>query len=475
MFDQTFSFKNIEVIFNIENRKGHIDLSRMPQPYQDVVVEVRACRSDLKVFSKKKRKDWTDAERQDYEQKRELLTQLLDKKAAILQSIYDDIETQINKPNFAFQLTAYDYGQKQCFTIDDTDWNQFYAMKILQRNLVHLFNVEMLNRHTVMANLKLLLNTKMPFYIIRTDVKSFFESIPQDQLFRMIERNSMLNTKTKSMVKKLFIDYENQKEKVRVPRGKGVPRGIGISSPLSEIFMNPLDKQIRERQEVVFYVRYVDDIFMVLTSLGTEKTLKDYYNSIQETFSKYGLTLQPIGSSKCNLVDEYSTTTDHAMDVSLTYLGYHLYMKKSKGVVTTQFGLSDLRKDKLKERIDHIFTRFSHVVKVNPSHARRDLQDGLNLISGNIRLSKVKSGVKVGFYYNNDLLDREDDFSEIQNYLNSKIPVVPVNMFANPVDKTKYENRLSSIIQHVDFKSRWNDHKMFDLGLERIKSIERWL
>lgn len=474
MFDQTFSAKNIEVIFNVENRKGHVDLSRMPQPYRDVVAEVKACRTDLKQFSTKKRKDWSDAEHQDYEQKKEQLKQLLEKKDEVLQRIFEEIEVNINKPSFSFLLTAYDYG-KQCFTIDGSDWKQFYAMKILQRNLARLFNVEMPNRHTVMVNLKLLLNTKMPFYIIRTDVKSFFESIPHDELFRLVERNSMLNTKTKSMVKKVFLDYEHQKDTARVPAGQGVPRGIGISSPLSEIYMNPLDKQIRERQEVIFYARYVDDIFIVLSSLGAEKSLNDYYNSLQATFLAKGLTLQPIDSAKCKLVSEYGNTNAQAKSVDLTYLGYHLYMTKTKGLVTTSFGLSDTRKNKLKERIDHIFSHFANMVKVSPSQARRDLQDGLNLISGNIRLSKAKSGVKVGFYYNNDLLDRDADFAEIQNYLNSKTPSIPANLFANPADKTKYEARLTNIIQGIDFKDRWTQHKMFDLGLERVKSIERWL
>ena len=268
MFDQTFSAKNIEVIFNIENRKGHIDLSRMPQPYRDVVADIRACRATLKCFRKKKQKDWNDAEKTQYKQNQDNLSQLLKNKEAVLQKVFEDIEQQINDHAFSFQISVNDYGGKQYFSIDRNDWPQFYAMKVLQRNLNHLFNVEMLNRHTVMANLKVLLNTELPFYIIRTDLSGFFESILQQRLLRLIDRNSVLSTKTKSMVRKVLLEYESTKDTTRVQPGRGVPRGIGISSPLSEIFMEHLDKQIRERQEVMFYARYVDDIFIVLSSLG---------------------------------------------------------------------------------------------------------------------------------------------------------------------------------------------------------------
>lgn len=475
MFDQTFSAKNIEVIFNIENRKGHIDLSRMPQPYRDVVADIRACRATLKCFRKKKQKDWNDAEKTQYKQNQDNLSQLLKNKEAVLQKVFEDIEQQINDHAFSFQISVNDYGGKQYFSIDRNDWPQFYAMKVLQRNLNHLFNVEMLNRHTVMANLKVLLNTELPFYIIRTDLSGFFESILQQRLLRLIDRNSVLSTKTKSMVRKVLLEYESTKDTTRVQPGRGVPRGIGISSPLSEIFMEHLDKQIRERQEVMFYARYVDDIFIVLSSLGGASDLQSYYSKLEADFAYYGLTLQAVGSDKCKLVDKFYKKNGNTLTDDLTYLGYHLRMEQNKNMVTTVFGLSDHRKDTIKQRIDHIFNHFANMVKVNPSQARRDLVDGLNLVTGNIRLSKAKSGVKVGFYYNNDLLDREDDFTELQNHLDGKNLVIPANLFGNPADRTKYENRLMHYLQTIQLRDRWNQRKMFDIGLERIKSIEKWL
>ena len=277
------------------------------------------------------------------------------------------------------------------------------------------------------------------------------------------------------MVRKVLLEYESTKDTTRVQADRGVPRGIGISSPLSEIFMECLDKQIRERQEVIFYARYVDDIFIVLSSLGGASDLQSYYSKLEADFAYYGLTLQAVGSDKCKLVDKFYKKNGNTLTDDLTYLGYHLRMEQNKNMVTTVFGLSDHRKDTIKQRIDHIFNHFANMVKVNPTQARRDLVDGLNLVTGNIRLGKAKSGVKVGFYYNNDLLDREDDFTELQHHLDGKNLAIPANLFGNPVDRTKYENRLKHYLQTIQLRDRWNQRKMFDIGLERIKSIEKWL
>lgn len=475
MFDQSFSAKNIEVVFNTENRKGRIDYSRMPQPYIDLVTDIRAFQAEIADYNRKKKSEREDKDKADYELNKKLIVQLQKEKQEVLQSAFETLEQQINNHRFSFTINVSEFDGKQYFSINNGIWAQFFAMKILQRNLVHLFNVEMVNRHSVMTNLKLLLNTQTPLYIIRTDISGFFESIPQERLLRLIDRNSLLGTRSKGMIKQVFKEYEKIKDKGRVPADQGVPRGIAISSPLSEIYMDRLDKIIRSRREVVFYARYVDDIFIILSSLGEAKSLKDYYQDLVDLFSRYGLTLQPDGSAKCKLTDKFCKDSGGTLSEDFTYLGYHLYLAKTKNEMRTVFGLSDRRKQTLKERMDHCFDHFAELVKVNPTQARHDLVDGLNIISGNIRLSKAKSGVKVGFFYNNDLLDREEDFTEIQNHLNSKVPAIPANLLGGGTDKTKYETHLAGCLRKIDFKDRWEKRKMFDIGVERLKSIERWL
>lgn len=330
MFDQSFSAKNIEVVFNTENRKGRIDYSRMPQPYIDLVTDIRAFQAEIADYNRKKKSEREDKDKADYELNKKLIDQLQKEKQEVLQSAFETLEQQINNHRFSFTINVSEFDGKQYFSINNGIWAQFFAMKILQRNLVHLFNVEMVNRHSVMTNLKLLLNTQTPLYIIRTDISGFFESIPQERLLRLIDRNSLLGTRSKGMIKQVFKEYEKIKDKGRVPADQGVPRGIAISSPLSEIYMDRLDKIIRSRREVVFYARYVDDIFIILSSLGDAKSLKDYYQDLVDLFSRYGLTLQPDGSAKCKLTDKFCKDSGGTLSEDFTYLGYHLYLAKTK-------------------------------------------------------------------------------------------------------------------------------------------------
>lgn len=476
MFDQSFSPSNFETIFNIEHRKGCIDYNHMPQDYKDAVSNIQWIRGEMSRQRKKKRDQWTPDEIKDYENNKGLLKVYQEEKDKALKAELEKLSSQANNHNFEFCFQSFTEDKKEYFFIDPANKAQHFAMKCMQRNIVKVFKVEMVNRHSVMVCLKQLLNNNFPVYIIRTDVKSFFESIEQKRLFEMINRNTLLSKKTAEMLAHVFSNYERIKDKNKVPYGKGVPRGIGVSSPLSEVYMADVDKSIKDRKEVVFYTRYVDDIFIILSDLGKYDNLHNYYQSLVDDFAKYGLTLQPEGSDKCKLIDLYSPVNTRLQHENVGYLGYTLYITKdSNSKRQTQFGLSDKRKEKFKDRVDHVFERFAHVVKINTRLARRDLKDGLNLITGNIRLNKAKSGVKVGFFYNNDLLDKDSEFTELEQYIKSKVLQIPANLFTNPADRTAYETKLHEFISSISLKDRWMDRKIYDFKDERLKEIEKWL
>ena len=475
MFDQSFSLNNFETIFNLELRKGRIDFNGMPQDYTDVVANIRWTRRAMSLQRRKKMATWSVDEKKDYENNRGLLRHYQEQKDEIVKKVLGQLAAQVNSTAFRFGITSYIYGTKECFTIDVTDRSQFYAMKTLQRNVVKAFNVEMLNRHTVMQNLKLQMNTNLPIYVIRTDVSSFFESIKHDRLFALIDRNSVLSVKSKEMTKNIIREYDRVKNTTLVPKSQGVPRGIGISSPLSEIYMADIDKEIKGRKEVMFYSRYVDDILIILAYLPNQMNLNKYYQELESKFrDEYGLTLQPVGSAKCELHDLYKHILGVPRNPILSYLGYKLYVGGTDDRKVL-FGLSDDRKTRFRNRVDHAFERFGHVVKVDIKQAKRDLRDTINLITSNIRLSKAKSGVKVGFYYNNDLLDKDDDFQELEDYLKTKILPIPANLFANAADRLAFEARLKAGINSISLRDRWKERLTFDINYERLREIERWL
>lgn len=475
MFDQSFSSSNFQTIFNIENRKGHIVLGRMSQDYQEVVADMRETKKEMSALRKKKRDQWSEAEVKDDCNNKGLLELLQKERNNYFISHLEQISKTVNAHDFQFSMTKSIYNGKEVFSIDTTVWAQFYAMKCLSHNLMRVFNIETSNRHTVMTNLKLLMNNYLPVYVIRTDVSHFFESIPQKRLMDLVDRNSVLSMKSKEMIHKIIKQYEQLKDQTLVPANIGVPRGIGVSSVLSEIYMNDIDKEIKSRQEVIFYSRYVDDIIILLSDLGHFDTIEAYYTQLKSRFlDEYGLTLQSLGSTKCKLLKLHEPGGGTRGE-TLSYLGYKMYIQPSNRFRSTMFGLSDERKLRFKTRVDHVVNRFNNVVKVNIRQAKHDLKDGLNLITGNIRLSKAKSGVKVGFYYNNDLLDRNEDFHELQDYLNQVVISVPANLFLDSRDKMRFESKMQSYIGSISLKDRWMERKTYDIGYNRLREIAQWL
>lgn len=473
MFDQSFSAENYLTIFQEENRKGHIAFDAMPEPYRDIVVEIKAKKSATNEITKKKKNNRTE---EDWAALEELKSSIKAKQIDRDKELYNELceyAKIANNKDFAFPITNYTENDKQIFTIDTSQWVYFYAIKNLQKTLKGLFNVKQANKHQIMSNVKLLLNATSPFYLIRTDITSFFESIPQQALWDKINANNLVNNKTKGMIKGILSEYNRQKNSNKIKADCGVPRGIGISSYLSEIYMHDIDQHIRNREEVIFYARYVDDILIILAGLPDNQNINQYYKALKELFAKYGLEIKKNNQKedKCKLIDFYNSTAIQ----QFTYLGYKITISKPQNVINAEFGMSDKKVDKIKRKIDATFTHFEKVSKRNLKRAKRDLLDSLNLISGNYRLTKSKERVKAGLFFGNDLLTDLTDLDSLTTYLLDKNVIPYENVLKGLDDRRKYVESIKKKISAIDFKQRWHDRIMFKFTPQRLAEISDWL
>ncbi len=471
MLDQSFSAHNFEVLFNLENRKGHIDIKSMSRPYQDALAEIKDRNEKLRELRKKKKADRTSEECEKIEMLESELKDLRVKKSEALAEDMSSIAEEVNSRHFSFEIDKHIYGGKEEFTLKESRAS-FYAMKQLLYNMKRTFKIEMPGRHQIMASIKPLMNMKMPIFIIRTDINSFYESIPQEHLLQKVYDNSLLSFKSKSFIKQVFQAYESIKDVNLTTAGVGIPRGIGISAMLSEVYMQDIDQKIKSRTEVIYYARYVDDIFIITTSIYPFDNIESYYKDIQEEFKCMGLTLQANGSKKCKLVAYHP---DAFKDIHFDYLGYKLKLSKPSNELITVYSLSDKKIDKLNEKINNAFKHFETLSKKDIKAARRDLLDSLDYITGNIRLSNSKKHAKAGLYYNNALLD---DLSELDQFtqLLHKHPISPnAGSFSNPAERQKFITALQKRIDKIDFRQRWEERKMYKFSMTRIAEISRWL
>lgn len=472
MLDQSFSVHNLEVIFDLENRKGNIDINWMPEGYRAVVDEMKELRRQIcELKSKGCRKTAEDIDRineldKSYENAKE-------KKEASRQAFLKDCEERINSKNFRFTMTKYwdEDFDKEVFVLNAGEPAVFFALKQLQYNIHKTFKVKQFNRHAILCDIKTLLHTKMPLHIVRTDISSFYESIPQAELLEKVERNTLLSHKSKSFIRAIIKLYDDCKDETLVENGVGVPRGVGISPLLGEIYVRDLDTCIKYNSGTQFYSRYVDDIFIILTSLPNgQKNVKDYFAELQTMFGKYRLTLKDETDprKKCKLLD---IVHDDECFEPFNYLGYSLTIKRQKKRTEVSFGLSTNKVDRFKKKIDHIVEHFENRSRGNIKEAYKDLFDLLNYITGNIKLFKSKSSVKVGLYYSNDLLDKKEDLDMLQQYLEGKVIEPSQNATGWEICKAKIAKR----IETINFRERWEQKKMFYFSLSRIKEMDAWL
>lgn len=98
----------------------------------------------------------------------------------------------------------------------------------------------------------------------------------------------------------------------------GLPRGLSISSVMSELYMKYFDLRIRRLEGVYYYARFVDDIVVFCSN---EKTQENAWNFISESLAKMGLCMNTTKSYKWN---------SQQKTIKLNYLGYTFLPKDGK-------------------------------------------------------------------------------------------------------------------------------------------------
>ena len=112
--------------------------------------------------------------------------------------------------------------------------------------------------------------------IIRTDIKEFYESIQHEPLLQRIHKDNLLTPFSRNILSGVLKSY-----KVKSGSNKGIPRGIGISAYLAELYMRDIDNDIQDLRGVTYYARYVDDIIIIFTPSPTEGS-RDYLREVKD-------------------------------------------------------------------------------------------------------------------------------------------------------------------------------------------------
>tara|TARA_R110002050_G_C8957105_1_gene513870 strand:- start:2742 stop:4010 length:1269 start_codon:yes stop_codon:yes gene_type:complete len=332
--------------------------------------------------------------------------------------LLDEAENNIRIESFDFfNIEKYNVNNKDFFRI-----NSYIETLIARKandNIRRLYKVTQADRGKIVDQVATLLRDETPKSILRLDIRSFYESIPRDKILKKLNDDPLLSIKTKWVINTLFCNNH-------FVNNNGLPRGLGISAALSEIFMRDFDKAIRTIPGVYYYARYVDDIIIFTHSnksiviknindllrnrfeleLNNKKTTID--NDVECKCQQKCLCQR--GNCKCNSI--CSCNKRNAETNNIDYLGYKFVFSKYPGNSNLKILLADKKIKKIKTRIFKSFEQYSYDNNFENLFLR------IKFITGNHILNRGKNqNLNSGIYYNYCHINDKKDLINLNAFL----------------------------------------------------------
>ncbi|MBU3925058.1 hypothetical protein KJ854_03925, partial [Patescibacteria group bacterium] len=148
-------------------------------------------------------------------------------------------------------------------------------------------------------------NNAQKCYVLKCDIKKFFDSVNQDVLVSLIE-NKVKDFGVIWLVKEIIKSFS-------ILSNKGLPLGNITSQLFANIYLNELDQFVKHRLKVKYYVRYSDD-FVILS--GDKEYLEELIFKIGE-FLKERLELS--FHARKVIIRKYRQGIDFLGYISLPY------------------------------------------------------------------------------------------------------------------------------------------------------------
>lgn len=448
---QSFNVENFIKIYYDENRKGDYLDGRFSEfsALKEIGQEIKQINQNFrdKVYS-------TEIEKETANQKKE---ELLKIKFNKLGEVLLEVEEKIDKKNYLISMLTKSIKEKTAYTIDRSNIETFFLFKQIQKNIQYSFKVKQADRNEIISQVINMLDNGFPKYIIRTDIKSFYESIPHDKLKKVISRNHILSSVSKKVINEILRQYQTM-----TGHDKGIPRGIGISAYLAELYMRDFDNDIKNLKNVTYYARYVDDIITIFTP-NNKYDSTDYLNLIDEKIIRYGLA-RNTDIPKNEQID----MRQNSINFNFDFLGYNLnYSGELK------IDLSNNKFQKLKRKIELSIDAYNTLSKFNEKQARKELIKRVKYLTGNTRLLGVKKDILIGVYFSNQLVNSVDSkLKRLDNYFKC----VAVERNLKPYSRLNLNGaiKLKNKLKTFSFVDGFNEKKFYKFSkkdLEEILSI----
>jgi len=114
-------------------------------------------------------------------------------------------------------------------------------------------------------------NNKKKCYVLKADIKQYFETVNHDKLLLIIKKR--IRDKDVLWLIKIILDNHQAQA-----LGKGMPLGNLTSQFFANVYLHELDMYIKHKLRIQYYIRYVDDFVILSKSRQQLEIYKEQLN-----------------------------------------------------------------------------------------------------------------------------------------------------------------------------------------------------
>ncbi|MCP2088891.1 UNVERIFIED_ORG: hypothetical protein J2Y81_004978 [Paraburkholderia sediminicola] len=301
------------------------------------------------------------------------------------------------------------------------------VLRRLNNIMRRTYRIKQSDRNDVVRQSIKLLTEPAEKYVVKLDIKGFYESIDRTKLLKQLDEDQLLSDRTRWLLRATFDTLSTA-----VPFG--LPRGISVSATLSEILMRRIDQKIRQIEGVYFAARYVDDLLLFCISdpapivqkvgallpsgmtLNGEKTKVVFIGCC----CTHGCVHTP---AACPCAAKCSCIPDPLQRREISYLGYRASFNnvpssnEKKNGMKVDVGLSKTKANRYKTRIVSAFLSHAKTPDFDLLHQR------IRFLCENSRLTGpgLRGRLKTGIRFNYPLINDYAELVDLDHFLRAQI------------------------------------------------------
>lgn len=337
-----------------------------------------------------------------------------------------------------------------------------FALRKINDTIKRFYKVKQADRNLIVNQIIVLLQEAIPMSIVKLDLKQFYESIDRNWVINKLKDDALLSVNAIKILENFF----NLNE---FSQFSGLPRGIGISATLSELYLRDFDRKVNRLDSVYFYARYVDDVI-----LFTTENPKIIIKKIKEN----KLLREPLvfNDKKTKIFEVDNFSGEEIENLQFEYLGYKFVFtdncKKSKSEFKDKKITVSIASKKVKKYKTRVVYSFLDFLKNNDFSL---LEDRIKFLTGNYPIKRNPTEGTIlyaGLYYNYPFINDEDILIELTVFLrkliNSKNKSLGIKI------NTAFTNNQKEQLSRYNFLSGWKNRKVnSDFRPERVKQIKQ--